>query len=455
MSKFFSLFNDKTFYKSLFTIAVPIMLQNLINSFVNMLDTVMIGRLGTVEIAAVGLGNQIFFLYNLTLFGICSGGAIFTAQFWGKRDIAGIRKNLGFCIFLSMIVAVLFTLVSNLIPAHIIAIYSRDPAVIEAGAVYLQAVSLAFIPFAVSHAFILTLRAIEKVRLSMITTIIALSINLVLNYCFIFGIGPIPAMGVRGAALATVAARAAEMLILLIVSYARRYPLAGNFRDLSAFNTGYVQRFLHIALPVIINEIIWSTGITIQNIIFARTHTDAIAAFNITNTVSQLTWVVFIGLGNGVGVLIGKKIGEGRNDTARGYASRIIRFAPLLSLGAVCILIPLSRILPLIFNVNAAVIANAGLMFIVLSCSYPFRAFNMAMVIGICRAGGDTVFCIIYDIIFMWTVALPLAALASFLFQAPVWLIYACLLLEEPLKMFLGLWRYRTGKWLHNVTEGL
>jgi Na+-driven multidrug efflux pump len=192
-----------------------------------------------------------------------------------------------------------------------------------------------------------------------------------------------------------------------------------------------------------------------QNIIFARTNTDAIAAFNITNTVSQLTWVVFIGLGNGVGVLIGKKIGEGRNDLARDYASRIIRFAPLLSLAAVCILIPLSRILPFIFNVNENVIAAAGMMFIVLSCSYPFRAFNMSMLIGVCRAGGDTVFCIIYDIAIMWAIAIPLAAASTFIFHAPVWIIYACLIIEEPFKMLLGLWRFKTGKWLHNVTEGL
>jgi putative MATE family efflux protein len=431
------------------------MLQNFINSLVNMLDTVMIGRLGTVEIAAVGLGNQVFFLYNLTLFGVCSGASIFTAQFWGKRDIPGIRRNTGFCMTLTLGVGVLFTLAAAALPDRLIGIYSRDPAVIAAGTEYLKNLAPAFIPFAVSLVFVLTLRSVEKVRLAMVSTLIALSLNALLNYLFIFGAGPLPAMGVAGAARATVLSRMVETGILVIGSYVLRYPPAGSLRELLGFRLPFVQRVLRVAFPVIVNEIIWSAGVSAQNVIFARTHTDAIAAFNITNTVSQLAWVVFIGLGNGMGVLVGKKIGEGNEKLARDYAGRILRFAPLLSLGVLVILNSLSLLVPLAFNVNENVLAAVRLMFIVLSCSYPFRAFNMSMVVGICRAGGDTVFCVVYDLLFMWTVALPLAALAGFVFHAPVWLIYLCLLSEEPLKMLLGLWRYKSGKWLHNVTQGI
>jgi putative MATE family efflux protein len=296
---------------------------------------------------------------------------------------------------------------------------------------------------------------VEKVRLAIAATLITLSMNAVLNYLFIFGAGPVPAMGVRGAALATVISRYAEMLILMTVSYARRYPPAGTLRELFAFNSFYARRFFKFALPVILNETFWSLGVTAQNLIFARTHTDAIAAFNITNTVSQLTWVIFIGLGNGVAVLIGKKIGEGKEQEARDYASRIARFAPLLSAAVALILIPLARLLPFIFNVGPGVLSAVYVMFIILGCMYPFRAFNMSMVVGICRAGGDTLFCVFYDIALMWIVALPLGALASFVFNAPVWLIYICIMTEEPAKALLGFWRLRSGKWLHNVTEGM
>jgi len=446
------LFDDKNFYKSLFTIAVPIMLQNLISSFVNMVDTVMIGRLGTAEIAAVGLGNQVFFLFTMILFGVCSGAAVFTAQYWGKKDIEGIRKNTGLSLLIVTSVGAVFTAASIAAPRFIIGLYSNDETVIELGAAYLRAVAPCFIPFAISFLLTIVMRTIEKVKLSMITTLVALSINVVLNYLFIFGAGPIPAMGVVGAAIATVIARVIELVILVSVSYGKKYAIAGTLKELFGFDLVFVARFFTITLPVIVNELLWSLGITVQSVIFARTNTDAIAAFNITNTVSQLTWVIFIGLGNGAAVLIGKKIGEGSEAEARDYASRITLFAPLVAAGIAVFLIPLSWTLPYLFNVNANVFAIISVMFIILTVSYPFRAFNMAMVIGVSRAGGDTVFCMVYDIFFMWILALPLAAAASFVFHAPVWIIYLCLASEEPLKMLIGLARLRSGKWLNNVT---
>jgi len=447
-----NLFDDGIFYKSLFLIALPIMLQNLFNSLVNMVSIVMIGKLGTVEIAAVGLGNQIFFLLNMVLFGICSGGGVFTAQFWGKKDIAGIRKNLGLCLTLTVLTAGLFTVASASAPRFIIGLYSKDPAVIACGAQYLRAVAPCFLPFAVSFSFTLVMRSIEKVRLSMVTTFITISLNLLISFALIFGIGPLPAMGVVGAATATVIARIVEMIVLVSVSYGRKYALAGKPAELFGYDAFFVKRFFVIALPVMINEILWSLGVSMQNVIFARTNTDALAAFNITSTFSQLIWVVFIGLGNGASVLIGKKIGEGKEDTARDYASRITLFAPLLAFALSFLLFPLSQILPLFFKVNGNVFGITAMMFIILAVSYPFRAFNMSMIIGVCRSGGDTVFSIFYDISVMWLFTLPLAAAASFIFHAPAWVIYLCLCTEDPLKMTLGLWRLKSGKWLHNVT---
>jgi putative MATE family efflux protein len=450
-----ALFNNKEFYKKLFSIAIPIMLQNLIGSFVNMVDTVMIGRLGTVEIAAVGLGNNVFFLYMIILFGICSGGSVFTAQFWGRHDIQGIRKNMGLCLALSLSAALAFTLAVIFVPARIMGIYSRDPAVIKAGVTYLSYLAPSFIPFAVIQVFVLSLRSVEKVSIPMVTSAIALSLNVILNWFLIFGIGPFPRMEVAGAALATTVSRFAEALLLIFICYRGRFAVAGTLREFTAFNRLFIGRFIRIALPVIINEFFWSLGVTAQNIFFARTHTDAIAAFNITGTVSQLTWVLFIGLGNGVGVLIGKKIGERDHAAARDYASRILRFAPLLAVGAASVLIPISQLIPLIFKVNREVIAAARLMLFIQACSYPVRAFNMSMIVGVGRAGGDTVFCGVYDVLYMWVISLPLAAIASFFFQAPAWFIYLCVISEEPMKFFTGLWRYRSGRWLRDVTEGL
>ncbi|MDR3249174.1 MAG: polysaccharide biosynthesis C-terminal domain-containing protein [Treponema sp.] len=425
-----AVFNNKEFYKKLFAIAVPIMLQNFINSFVNVVDTVMIGRLGTVEIAAVGLGNNVFFFYMIILFGICSGGSVFIAQFWGKRDLPGIRRTVGLCIVISLFIGAIFTLGIVCKPDWIIGIYSQDPAVIETGARYLRYLAPSFLPFAIGQVFFLSLRAVEQVKAPMVTTLIALSINVVLNWLWIFGIGPFPVMGVAGAASATVVARFTEAVLLVGISYRRKFAIAGPLREMFAFNAAFVSRF-------------------------ARTHTDAIAAFNITGTVSQLTWVLFIGLGSGIGVLIGKKIGEGDHAAARDYAFRILCFAPLVAVGAAGVLIPASRAIPLIFKVNTEVLIAAAQMMVILACVYPLRAFNMSMVVGICRAGGDTVFCAVYDVAFMWIISLPSAAIASFVFHAPFWFIYLLVLSEELFKFGTGLWRFRSGKWLHDVTTGL
>ncbi|GAB1484108.1 MATE family efflux transporter [Treponema sp.] len=450
--KSLKLFQDKAFYRSLFTLAIPISLQSLINSSVNMADTVMIGRLGTVEIASVGLGNQVFFLFTMLLFGIGSGGTVFTAQYWGKQDIEGIRRTTGICLVFSFITATFFTLVSLFAPSFIISLYSNDPAVISAGSVYLRGLAPSFIPFAVSFVFTLIMRSVEKVRLSIVATIISLSINVVLNACLIFGLGIFPRMGVAGAALATVIARYVEVLILVGSSYRLRYVFTGSFKELFNIKASSVRYFLLIALPVMVNELLWSLGITMQNVVFARTGTNAIAAFNITSTVSQLTWVAFIGLGNGAAVLIGKKIGQSDELQARSYAGLITRFMPLLAAAVALILIPLSWSLPYLFKVEPSVFHIINRMFIILALSYPFRAFNMAMIIGVCRAGGDTIFSVVYDVAVMWVITLPLAALASFLLGAPVWLVYLCVAMEDPLKMLLGVWRLRSGKWLHNVT---
>ncbi len=445
------LFEDRAFYAGLFSIALPIMLQNFVNSLVNVADTVMIGRLGTVEIAGVGLGNQVFFFFNILLFGIVSGGGVFTAQYWGKRDLSGIRKTLGLCLSLSLLLALAFMAACFFAPRFVIGLYSNDPAVVRTGSEYLKTLSLSFVPFAVSFAFTIMLRTVEKVRLAMTATVISLSVNVFLNWAFIFGLGPIPAMGVTGAAVATLIARALEALIIVAVTYAKRYPPAASARELFAFDAAFAKGFFAVALPVMANEFLWSFGITLQSAIFARTHTNAIAAFNITNTVSSLAWVVFIGLGNGVAVMIGKKIGEGDHARAREYAARITRFAPLLAAAVALVLVPASRLLPAFFRVDAAVFATANAMFVILACTYPFRAFNMSMVIGVCRAGGDTRFCAVYDVLFLWVLALPLAAFTSFVLGAPAWVVYAAVVTEEPFKALLGWWRLRSGKWLHCV----
>lgn len=446
-----SLFNDKVFFTSLLTIAFPIMIQSFISSAVNMVDTVMIGQLGTAEIAGVGLANNFFFFLNMLFFGAASGASVFTAQYWGKKDIQGIKKTTGLCIITVTSIALLFTLASIFFPEVILALYSKDPEVIKIGALYLKTVAPCFIPFGISFVFTLILRTTEKVRLAVVVTLISLSINVLFNWLLIFGLGPFPQMGVKGAAIATALARFVEIILLVLISYLKKYPLAGSLKELFNFDLVFFRRYFIISIPVIINELLWSLGVVAQNIIFARTHTDAIAAFNIVNTISQLTWVVFIGLGNAGAVLIGNKIGEGQEQIARSYATKLTRFAPLLAVCIGLLLIPISWILPFLFKVSSSVFQIIDIIIVIVAISYPFRAFNMSTVIGVCRAGGDTVYSVFYDVFFGWFVAIPLAAIASFVLHLPAWAIFLCFAMDDVLKMTLGIARLKSGKWYHKI----
>ncbi|MBE6352984.1 MAG: MATE family efflux transporter [Treponema bryantii] len=438
----------KGFYSSLVAIAIPISLQALLQNFVNMLDTIMIGRLGSVEIAAVGLGNQIFFILNMILFGITSGGGVFIAQFWGKKDIGGIRKSLGLMTVIAIFTSVIFTILGLFIPHKMISLYSPDPQVIQVGGTYLRYVCLSYIPTAISFSITLALRSTERVKLPLVCTAISLSINLIANYLLIFVAG----LGVKGAAIATIIARFIELFILVIWSYSHKYEICGKLKEHLSYNKNFVFKYIKIALPVIINETFWGLGTSVYNAIFAHAGTNAFTAYSITGTISQLTWVFCMGFGNGIGVLIGKRIGEKEVDEARLYAKRSMWFMPLIGAAVGIFLLPLSKLLPIFFNVGPEIIKDATSILMILIFIYPFNSFCMNWIVGICRAGGDTVFSAVAEIVVLWCVSIPLGYVAAFILNLPAPMIYLFFCSESVVKAIIGAIRVVSGKWLRDVT---
>ena len=439
---------NKGFYLSLVAIALPISLQALLQNFVNMLDTVMIGRLGSTEIAAVGLGNQIFFILNMILFGITSGGGVFIAQFWGKQDIKGIRKSLGLMTGIAVFAALVFTILGLLIPYKMIGLYSPDPQVVKVGGDYLRIVCLSYIPTAISFSITLSLRSTERVKLPLVCTSISLITNAGANYLLIFTAG----LGVKGAAIATIFSRLVEVMILLIWSYTHEYEVCGKIRELLGFDWSFVLKYIKIAFPVIINETFWGLGTSVYNAIYAHAGTDSFTAYSITGTISQLTWVFCMGFGNGIGVLIGKRIGEKKFDEARSYAYRSMWFMPLVGACVGILLLPLSKLLPLLFNVEAEIIKMATSILMILIFVYPFNSFCMDWVVGVCRAGGDTIFSAVSELLVLWCVSIPLGYTAAFVLHLPAPMIFLFFSSESFIKAIIGAIRIISGKWLHEVT---
>ncbi|MBB6478577.1 MATE family efflux transporter [Spirochaeta isovalerica] len=442
---------DKLFFRSMLSIALPLALQNLIQSGLNMIDTLMIGRLGETEIAAVALSNQVFFLLVLILFGITSGASVFASQYWGSRDIKGLRESLSLSLLLAGGAGLLFTSGAVFFPRFILSIYSKDPEVIRLGSSYLRIVGMSYLATSVTFSYAASLRSTGRVKLTTAVSGISIAINTGLNFLLIFGIGPFPALGVRGAAIATVIARAAETIVLITFIYRNRYPSALSLDDLLHISRAYIRKYFQTSIPVILNEIFWSFGITAINLVFARISTEAMASFSISDTISKLFMIFFFGTSGACAVMVGNRIGAGEESRAVYYAHAYAILAPALGLLMGIILFPLSSLLPLLFNISADAKAGVTSILRVLAFFMPFKIFNWHMIVGILRSGGDTRYSLYMEAGGIWLIAVPAAVLTGLVFHLPLMVIYAALSVEEIVKFTFGFSRLKSGKWLKNV----
>lgn len=448
-----SFLKDRAFLRELLVIAIPISFQQLINASLNMIDVIMVGQLGESAIAAMGLSNQVFFVLILLLFGATSGMAIFTAQFWGKQEIEPIRKVLGMSLIVSISVAFLFTLAATLMPETVLGFYTKDAEVINLGSSYLRIVGFTYIPIAIATSYIAVLRSIQLVRLTVIATISALIFKTILGYGLIFGVGGLPALGVQGAAIGTASGWTLELVLLLILIYAQKTPLAANPLTFFSFDKPFFARVIKTVLPAIANEMFWSLGITTYNAIYAHIGTDSIAAINVNATIEELGFVVFMGLGNACAVMVGNRIGAGRKDEAYEIVRRVIIMGVTFAVG-IGVLVVLSReVVVSLYDLSPNGENNVRWLMLVMACSLWIRMFNFSTFIGALRAGGDTRFALIMEICSIWLIGVPAAYFGAFVFHLPVYFVYLLVMLEEVAKAFVSAWRFRSRKWIHDLVN--
>jgi putative MATE family efflux protein len=451
--KLLSLFNDKNFFKSMLKLAIPIVAQNLILSSLNLVDNIIIGGLGEQAIASVGLANQYFFLLNLLLFGITSGSSIFIAQYWGNKDIVNIKKVLGICLITGGIAAFVFTLGALFLPEQILSIFSKDTAVIIEGSKYLRIICWSYILTSVTFAYSFTLRSTGQVKIPMVVSVIALAVNTVLNYMLVYGLAGFPKLGTDGSAIATLIARTVEMLLMLFAVYRNKNIIAAKLSEMFHLSTAFIKNFFKVTIPVILNESIWSLGVTLYAVVYARMGTAVIASTNISSTVERITWVIFMGLGNACAIMIGNKIGEGNEKEAFLYAKRFIILGPSFAIIAGVLVALNSHYILLAYNISPLVYEYASKNLIVFSIFLWAKVFNFTSIVGILRSGGDTKFCLFLDAAGVWLVGVPLAFLGGLVWHLPVYYVYALVFMEEIFKFIFGLPRILSKKWINNLTD--
>ena len=314
---------DREFFINMLKLAFPIMLQNLIGSSLNMVDTIMIGKLGEVEIAAVGIANQYFFFFNMILIGLSAGCSVFIAQYWGKKDFTNIKRVLGLGLVSVLFVSVIFMAVGFINPEKIISIFNKESEVISLGGKYLFIVLFSYVFTAITFLYGFSLRSTGNVFVPLIVNIMALLCNVFFNYILIFGKLGAPALGIEGAAIATLISRAVETILLLLFVYKEKGVLAASLRELTDLSIGFFKKSYKIIMPVLLNDVFWAMASLIYSVVYGRMGTGATAAVQICNTVSNMFMVVTFGIASASSIMIGNSIGEGREDQAIDYAKNL------------------------------------------------------------------------------------------------------------------------------------
>ncbi|MGL4403838.1 MAG: MATE family efflux transporter [Fusobacteriaceae bacterium] len=456
MKKFFKSFkNEGEFYRNLFFVTVPIVLQSFIASSINMLDTLMIGKVGEVELASVGIANQFYFLFSLAIFGISAGAGVFTAQLWGRKDEANIRKTLGLGLGIGGVVALGFTLIALIFPQEIISIFNKEKNVIESGSSYLIIAAFSYIFTMISFNYAAVLRSIGNARLPMWSSFGALVINGVLNYTLIFGNFGFQPQGVKGAAIATLIARAVEALLIVIIATWKEKTLRGKIKDFMGAEKSLKEGVYNTAMPIIITDICWGLGNVAYAVVYGRIGTGATAAVQICSTVLNFFFIAVYGLACSAVVIVGNEIGAGREKEGMEAAGRISGLTLIIG-GFMALILSISapHILKL-FTVSEGVRDSAVNILYVYSLLMIPRVYTVILIVGILRGGGDNKYGSIIQGITLWGIGIPLAFIGAFYFKLPVYYVIALTAIEELIKCFLLTRRYRSGKWINNMVENL
>lgn len=462
MNPFVALVKDKEFLRKTMAITIPVAIQNLLNTALNMIDTVMISQLGETAIAAVGLANKFFFVFALLMFGICSGSSILAAQYWGKREPLNIKRVLYIALIIGVGGAMIFMLAALFAPELVMRIFTPERDTIADGVKYLVVIAFSYPLTAITMVFISILRSMNYVKLPIIITSISILVNGTLNYGLIFGKLGMPELGITGAALATLIARIVECVSLLILVYMHKAGdgALGDFVYSKAeqgpvkerfINNGIIYKYATTAAPVMINEFMWGLGVTMYSLVYGRMGNAAVAAITIESTIEQGLTVFFFGVSAAAAVILGNELGSGQLKKAEEDSKKFMLLQ--LSLTVIAGILAMLIKEPVIawFGQSEQVGSYVSKILNIFVILLPVKMINNILITAVFRSGADTKASLFIDVSGVWLIGIPMAVIGGLVLKQPVYVVFAMVGIEEVYKLILSLLRYRQKKWVRNI----
>ncbi|MCK5129316.1 MAG: MATE family efflux transporter [Clostridiales bacterium] len=420
----------------------------------HLIDTAMVVKIGDIPTAAIGIAGRWFFLIYLTYFGFGSGMAVIVSQFWGIKDIKTIRKSFGIGYINVFVVSIVAAVLAYLFTPQFIRVFTSDPLLIAEGVRYLKIACWSFIPLGVALSFSYLLRSTEIVILPLITTVISVALNTVLNYLLIFGNFGFPMMGIQGAAIATVISTTVQMILLVSICYIKKNVAAAKIKELFSFTKEFAKKYYVLALPVLANEVLWALGVNAYNMILARQGSANYAAYTIYGSIEQISFTFFIGLCSACAVIVGKTVGTGDLNRAYSTAKKFLVGVPLFSIVLGILVILLRSPLIGLFNVSNQYTSDmVNRLLLIYGIILPILILPYIAIVGIFRAGGDTRTGLIYDVINVWFIGVPIVALCGLYFKLPFEWIFVSMWSEHVVKTILCIRYFKTRKWLRVLTH--
>ena len=443
----------RKFYKTVLALVVPMALQNLINVGVTAADVIMLGAVGEKALSGASLAGQIQYIMTLFLFGLTSGATVLTAQYWGKGDRDAIEKILGMAVKAAVCVTALFTVSALAVPELLMQVFTNDPVVVSEGVKYLRIVAFTYIMMGVTQAYLYIMRSVERVVVATVVYLLSLICNIIMNAIFIFGLLGLPKMGVAGAALGTLCARILE--VVLVAIYARLFNREIRLRFKYVLHTDKIlfSDFMRYALPVVVNEVLWGLGTAANTAILGHMGSAAVAANSVAQVARQLATVVSFGLSSAAAIYLGKTIGEKKTEYAKAYAKRFLILSIIMGILGGTVIRAVSPLAAAALPLSGTAKEYLRIMFFVMSYFVVGQAINTTLVVGVFRSGGDTRFGLILDMTTMWCCSILFGFLAAFVFKLSVPVVYVILMSDEIIKIPITYKRYRSYKWLNDVTR--